>query len=114
LALDLLEQVKRYLRIDGGEDDDVLALLINDAKGYLADAGVLEIAEPDSSEDPERAERIRRYLDSYKLAIMQYVAAKYENREAIGGRLEVFSLGFASRIPQLQLECRALMGGEMT
>lgn len=36
-SLDLL---KKYLRIDGSEDDDVLALLLDAAKEYIRNAGV--------------------------------------------------------------------------
>ncbi|WP_074048668.1 head-tail connector protein [Paenibacillus ihumii] len=38
--MSLLELTKAYLRIDGSEDDDVLALLVGAAEGYLANAGV--------------------------------------------------------------------------
>lgn len=35
-----LNLVKKYLKIDGSEDDDVLALLVGAAEEYLANAGV--------------------------------------------------------------------------
>lgn len=41
---ELLEKVKKILGITGTANDDSLTLLIADAKYYLADAGVHEIA----------------------------------------------------------------------
>lgn len=60
-----LDELKTYLRIDGSEDDDFLALLMDGAREFLANAGVPE-------------------LDSklYKLAVMLYVAMQYEHRDA--------------------------------
>lgn len=37
-----LELLKKYLKIDGSEDDDVLALLLAAAKEYLRNAGVTD------------------------------------------------------------------------
>lgn len=60
-----LDELKTYLRIDGGEDDDFLALLMDSAREFLVNAGVLE---SDSK--------------LYKLAVMLYVAMQYEHRDA--------------------------------
>lgn len=61
-----LDEVKKYLRIDGDEDNDILTLLISGAEEYLRDAGV-----PNTLRDSSR----------YKLAVMLYVALYYENRD---------------------------------
>lgn len=103
-----LTEIKNWLRIDGSEDDNVLALLINDAKGALADAGIPEIKEGQVEADPDR---VIRYMSSYQLAVMQYVAMNYENREAIG-KAQQFHKGYQSRVLQLQLEAKMLLGGE--
>ena len=64
--MDELDVLKNYLRIDGSEDDSVLALLVNAAKHDLADAGVSF-----SDVDDER----------YNLAVMLFVSLHYENRD---------------------------------
>lgn len=56
--------LKKYLRIDGSEDDEILTLLMGAAKNDLADSGVPE------TDDPR-----------YDLAIMLYSALHYENRD---------------------------------
>lgn len=63
-----LEELKGYLRIDGSEDDTVLALLLQAAAEYLTNAGVTD---DDSS--------------LYKLAVMRYVAIEFENRGVNAG-----------------------------
>lgn len=45
-----LELVKEYLRIDGSEDDPVLALLIGAAEEYLTNAGVVKPEEGKKSD----------------------------------------------------------------
>ncbi|MFU1798204.1 head-tail connector protein [Paenibacillus azoreducens] len=47
-----LKLLKSYLRIDGSEDDEVLALLLDAAKEYLKNAGV---------KDPEAGKDSRLY-----------------------------------------------------
>lgn len=44
-----LELLKEYLRIDGSEDDTVLALLLDAAKEFLRNAGVPEPSEGEES-----------------------------------------------------------------
>lgn len=46
--MDDLKLLKSYLRIDGSEDDDVLALLVGSAEEYLANAGVKK---PENGQD---------------------------------------------------------------
>jgi len=62
----MIEIVKKYLRIDGSEDDEVLALLIESAEEELEESGI-----------PEERKKERRY----ELAVMLYVTLFYENRD---------------------------------
>jgi uncharacterized phage protein (predicted DNA packaging) len=83
--LDLtLDELKNFLRIDGGEDDPLLTLLIDGAKEYLDNAGV---EESDSR--------------LYKLAVMLYVGLHYENRDP-SVKMEKFSYSLESIILQLK------------
>lgn len=61
-----LDVIKNYLRIDGSEDDEVLALLMDAAEEDLKDSGV-----PDSKKQDSR----------YSLAVMLFVSLHYENRD---------------------------------
>ncbi|MCS1351152.1 head-tail connector protein [Mechercharimyces sp. CAU 1602] len=79
------EEVKQYLRIDGGEDDVILALLIDGAVEYLRNAGIEEI---DSK--------------LYMLAVMLYVALNYEHRDG-ADKVERFSYALESIIGQLRV-----------
>lgn len=81
-----LIEVKTYLRIDGGEDDDILALLMDAAKEYLSDAGVPEPITPSKR---------------YDLAIMLFVSLHYENRDP---SLKLDKLNFALESIILQLK----------
>jgi uncharacterized phage protein (predicted DNA packaging) len=83
--LDLtLDELKNYLRVDGSEDDTFLALLIEGAKEYLANAGV-----------PESDSKL------YKLAVMLYVALQYENRDP-SAKMEQFNFALQSIVLQLK------------
>lgn len=74
----MMEDVKNYLRIDGSEDDSILASLIDAAKIYLNNATGLEVNENDSL---------------HRLAVCLLVANSYENRLPIGqGEKLAFSL----------------------
>lgn len=81
-----IEELKTYLRIDGSEDDSILALLMSAAEEYLADAGV-----PDSVKGTAK----------YKLAVMLLVALNYENRNA-GADIDKLSFSLESVILQLK------------
>lgn len=59
-----LNLVKKYLRIDGDEDNDILDLLIKSAKKDLEDSGVPE------SEDPR-----------YEVLVALHTALYNENRD---------------------------------
>lgn len=82
-----LDELKTYLRIDGSEDDSVLALLLEAAVEYLKNAGVHDT-------NIESA--------SYKLAVMLYVALHYENRDP-AVKIERFSFALESIILQLKV-----------
>lgn len=62
----MLEQVKRYLRIDGSEQDILLTSLVTAAKQYMANAGI-----PDTCEQQ----------DLYILAVSLYVGLMYDGVE---------------------------------
>ncbi len=79
-------ELKMYLRIDGSEDDGILALLMGAGEEYLADAGV-----------PDTAKTTKRYT----LAIMLYVALHYENRDP-GVSIGKLNFAFESLILQLK------------
>lgn len=84
--LDLtLGELKEYLRIDGSQDDFVLALLIDAAKEYMTDAGVVE------------SDKAR-----YKLAIMLYCTLYYENRDP-SIKIDGFNASLESIIMQLKI-----------
>lgn len=80
------ELVKTYLRIDGSEDDAILALLIAGAKETLTDAGV-------SREKEETAK--------YKTAVLLLVALNYENRNPA---LKMDKLSYSLEMLILQLK----------
>jgi len=81
-----IAELKTYLRIDGSEDDEILALLMDAAKEYLRNAGVVE---------PETTSRL------YDLAVMLYVALHYENRDP-SMKMDRFSFALESIILQLK------------
>jgi uncharacterized phage protein (predicted DNA packaging) len=76
LILENFTELKTALRIDGSEDDKVLALLLNAAKTYLKGAGV---PEEKITEDT---------LDLYKQAIILYLGIDYEYEERKIAKLE--------------------------
>lgn len=79
-----LKLLKTYLRIDGSEDDDVLALLVGAAEEYLANSGVTPPESGDSklydlavclrvhrerARDEKEVERVERSLTSIILQL---------------------------------------------
>jgi uncharacterized phage protein (predicted DNA packaging) len=85
MMLDLtLDELKNYLRIDEDEDDGLLALLIDGAKEYLMNAGVVESNQA-----------------LYKLAVMLYVALHYENRDP-SVKMERFNCALEGVVLQLK------------
>jgi uncharacterized phage protein (predicted DNA packaging) len=83
-----LDELKTYLRIDGSEDDSILAFLMDAAKEYLTNAGVPE----PPADAPSKL---------YNLAVMLYVALHYENRDP-AQKIERFSYALESIILQLK------------
>ncbi|USK43727.1 head-tail connector protein [Cytobacillus oceanisediminis] len=76
LTLENFTELKTALRIDGSEDDKVLALLLKSAKAYLKGAGVPE-------------EKItEETLDLYKQAIILYLGFDYEYEDRKIAKLE--------------------------
>ncbi|NMA24755.1 MAG: phage gp6-like head-tail connector protein [Clostridiales bacterium] len=67
-GMTLLNSIKRYLSVDGSEDDMLLASLISAAKQYLLNAGVRE---PDEEADDGK-------LSLYELAVSLYVSLVYD------------------------------------
>lgn len=86
-----LELLKTYLRVDGGEDDGVLALFLSAAKEHLEDAGV-----------PERISA------QYDLALSLYVMKHYDP-PANQAKAEQLERSLVSIIQQL----KASAGGEV-
>ena len=83
-----LEDVKSYGRIDGDEDDALLAGLTGAAEEYLSNAGVT----------PENAS-----ASLYQLAVKGIVLHWYENRAAVdGGSPKDFEPGVRMVINQLK------------
>ncbi|WP_328699972.1 head-tail connector protein [Chengkuizengella marina] len=80
----MIEELKEYLRIDGSEDDVILTLLLDAAKEYLSNAGVLE------SESK-----------LYKLAVLLYVTLHYENRDP-SQKMDKLNFALQSIILQLK------------
>lgn len=80
-----LNELKLYLRVDGDEDDSVLADLKKAAEEYLSNAGV--------------AKNYDKEL--YKLAIKLLVSHWYENR-AIVGKADKLAFSLDSIILQLK------------
>lgn len=82
-----VDSVKNYLRIDGAEDDSLLDLLIEAAKEYLANAGVVESEQK-----------------LYTIAVMLLVSHWYENRGAVlvGTISKTMELSLISIILQLK------------
>lgn len=97
----MLEKVKTYLRIDGGEDDEILSLLIDAAKSYLDDAGVIEKDPPPEDADQDEKTKTERYIAKYELAVMLLVAMNYENRNP-GIKIDKLNFGLESIILQLK------------
>lgn len=84
-----IDELKTYLRIDGSEDDQILALLMDAAKEYLTNAGV----PPPPAESPSKL---------YDLAVMLHVSLNYENRDP-AQKIERFNFALESIILQLKV-----------
>jgi hypothetical protein len=81
-----LNELREYLRIDSGDDDLTLSLLVDAAKEYLSEAGV-----PDTKMGTAR----------YKLAVFLFCAINYEHRDP-AEKIEGFNFSLESLILQLK------------
>lgn len=81
-----LAAVKRYMRVDGDEDDEVIAALHAAAVLYLANAGV--------SEPPSGSAL-------YDLAVWSLTLHYYDHRDAVGNEADI-PTGLRPIIAQLQ------------
>lgn len=82
-----LEAVKRYMRVDGNEDDAIIAALYEAAVLYLKNTG---IEETDDS------------LPLYNLCIWSLTLHYYDHRDAVGSEAEI-PTGLRPILNQLKL-----------
>lgn len=82
-----LDACKRYMRVDGEDEDDVILALIAAAQAYLARAGIT----------PERSP-----VAQYDLALWGLTLHYYDHREAVGNEA-AFPIGLRPVINQLKL-----------
>lgn len=80
----MLKEIKGYLRIDNDYEDELLKMLRAAAEDYMTNAGIVADDNP-----------------LYRLAIMLYVAAQYENRDG-SQKSDGFSHSLQSIILQLK------------
>lgn len=82
-----LEACKKYMRVDGAEEDDVILALMAAAREYLRKAGIT----------PERSPAAQ-----YDLALWGLTLHYYDHREAVGSEAP-FPVGLRPVITQLKL-----------
>lgn len=82
-----LEACKKYMRVDGEDEDDVILALMAAAQAYLARAGIA----------PERSPAAQ-----YDLALWGLTLHYYDHREAVGNEA-AFPIGLRPIINQLKL-----------
>lgn len=83
----MLEEVKSYLRIDGSEEDSLLATLIEASKLFMKNATGKEIVETNAI---------------HKLGLMLFVNHSYENRLPIGKQGENLTFSLQNILLQIQ------------
>lgn len=81
-----LEACKQYMRVDGDEDNELIAGLMAAAKEYLDNAGIPE---------PEEATAL------YTMAVHSLTLHYYDHRDAVGGEAPL-PLGLRPIINQLK------------
>ena len=81
-----LDQVKTFLRMDGSEDDEILALLISSAKVDLKDSGVSVTA----TTDPR-----------YTILVALHVTLYYENRDP-SSKIEKLNFSYKNLLLKLR------------
>lgn len=82
-----LEACKRYMRVDGEDEDEVILALMTAAQTYLERAGIT----PERSPAPQ-----------YDLALWGLTLHYYDHREAVGNET-AFPIGLRPVINQLKL-----------
>ena len=81
-----LEACKHYMRVDGTDDDELIAGLMAAAKAYLAGAGIEEGEEPSPL---------------FTLAVHSLTLHYYDHRDAVGGEAPL-PLGLRPILTQLK------------
>ncbi|MGG3674935.1 head-tail connector protein [Bacillus nitratireducens] len=81
-----LEEAKKYLRVDGDEEDDLIASFITAAEQYIKNA---------------TSKNVDLKSELAKLAARILIAHWYENREAVG-KAEQLAFSLQSILVQLQ------------
>ena len=87
LSQERLAAVKRYMRVDGDEDDEVIAALYAAAVLYLNNAGISELPSGTAL---------------YDLAVWSLTLHYYDHRDAVGNEASI-PTGLRPIITQLQL-----------
>ena len=82
-----LEACKKYMRVEGADEDDVIAALMGAAEVYLWGAGILPEWSPPAL---------------YNLALWGLTLHYYDHREAVGNE-SAFPIGLRPVINQLKL-----------
>lgn len=88
-AEDKLAAVKRYMRIDGNDDDEIIAALQDAAILYLQNAGIEKPAEDSPL---------------YNLAVWSLTLHYYDHRDSVGNEAS-FPIGLRPIINQLKQTC---------
>lgn len=92
LSQDKLAAVKAYMRVDGEDDDPIIAALYAAAELYLKNAGAIE------------SENNR---DLYNLAVWSLTLHYYDHRDDVGNESS-FPLGIRPIITQLKLVAKSV------
>lgn len=87
-----LDVVKRYCRIDGNDEDELIQSLVDTAKSYLDGAGILE----PEADNP-------RYLLCVKAMVLEF----YDHRGMTESVTPSAIPGLANMVVQLKLEAEA-------
>lgn len=89
-----LEACKRYMRVDGDDEDEVILSLMSAARAYLERAGIT----------PERSPAAQ-----YDLALWGLTLHYYDHRDAVGNEA-AFPIGLRPVITQLKLTAVSNLG----
>lgn len=89
-----LDACKRYMRIDGEDEDDIIQALMSAAELYLKGAGIV----------PERSPPAL-----YNLALWGLTLHYYDHRDAVGNE-SAFPVGLRPVITQLKLTAVSKLG----